>query len=144
MVNHLTTSHKFHQINWKSTPCPTTKTQYLPLFIVKWKLKCHHASWLSLTQIECFSFACLMWKSNFYLLLGTCGAFVSTVKLWPFVLLSGLLLKREKMAHVGYSDNLVFLNRPSARIFSCNYHLPLSQQILIIYTENNSSSYMHA
>ena len=46
--HHLPASHKFLQINWKTPPCLTAKTGYLPCFIVKFKIKCLPASWLSI------------------------------------------------------------------------------------------------
>ena len=46
ILNHLPASHRFHQINWKPTPCLITETEYLPCFIVKFKIKCVPASWL--------------------------------------------------------------------------------------------------
>ena len=46
-------SYEFYQMNWKTTPCLITKTEYLPNFIVKLKLKFLPASGLlpSLTQM---------------------------------------------------------------------------------------------
>ena len=74
-------SHRFHQINWKPTPCLITKTEYLPCFIVKSEIKCVPTSWLiiafsdtDLTLQFCFpchrisnvltysTFDCLTWE----------------------------------------------------------------------------------
>ena len=38
----------FTKINWKSTPCLIDNTEYLPQFIVKYKITCLPASWLSI------------------------------------------------------------------------------------------------
>ena len=47
ILSHLPASHKFHQIKWKTSPCPITKAEYLPYFILKFNVKCLHASGLS-------------------------------------------------------------------------------------------------
>ena len=43
---HLTASHQFCQMNWKTTHRIITKTESLPYFIVKFKIKWPPASWL--------------------------------------------------------------------------------------------------
>ena len=47
IINHLPVSHKFHQINWKTTRCLITKTDSLTYSIVKFKINCLPVSWLS-------------------------------------------------------------------------------------------------
>ena len=48
-INHLHASHKFHQINWKTTPCLLTTREYLPYFSVNFNKKYLPASWLWLS-----------------------------------------------------------------------------------------------
>ena len=48
ILNCLPASHNLHQINWKTTPCLITKTEYLPYFIVNLRIKCLPALWLSI------------------------------------------------------------------------------------------------
>ena len=68
------------EINFKSPPCPTsisqnklknnscliTKTEYLPYFIVKFKIKCLPTSWLSIafSDTDIIVQFCLPYKKN--------------------------------------------------------------------------------
>ena len=63
IINNLPASDKFCQINWKTAPCLITKTKYLPYFVVSFRINASLPNGFvlpSLTQIQCFSFACLI------------------------------------------------------------------------------------